>query len=246
MMTPTHALKKGVRYRYYVSSALLQGEKSKAGRVSRVPAEQVERLVIDAIRQRVGAAMAESEDNVSDQRNRETIHNLADDRQLVHAHVQRVDVGHDMLQAQVTLAGSKSAGQRRTRTNDRDNDDGSKSTHRRSVVLRIPWTKRPSKAPREIIAPSDATPRLDNRPIRAETRAKLVTAIAQGRRWLDEIVTGTVNSVEQIANRERCSVRQVHMTLSLALLSPTLVQAAVEGRLPRGIGIASLRDAPVA
>ena len=38
--------------------------------------------------------------------------------------------------------------------------------------------------------------------------------------------------------------RQVHMTISLAFIAPTLVQAAVEGRLPRGIGVASLRDAP--
>ena len=246
LMTPTHALKKGVRYRYYVSSPLLQGEESKAGRVSRVPAEQVERLVIDAVRHRLSAATAESEDdeNVSDQRGREAIHDPIDDRQLIHAHVQRVHVGNDMLQVQMTLAGSKSAAQRRMRTNDRPDVEGSKSAHRRSVVLRIPWTKRPSKAAREIIAPGDASPRLDNRPIRAETRARLVTAIAQGRRWLDEIVTSTANSTEQIANRERCSVRQVNMTISLALLSPTLVQAAVEGRLPRGVGVASLRDAP--
>jgi hypothetical protein len=41
------------------------------------------------------------------------------------------------------------------------------------------------------------------RPIRAETRAKLVASIARGRRWLDEIVTGAVTDVEQIARRER-------------------------------------------
>src|SRR4051812_43748110 len=36
-----------------------------------------------------------------------------------------------------------------------------------------------------------------------------------------------------------------YMTISLAaFLSPTLVQAAVGGRLPRGVGIARLRDAP--
>jgi len=34
------------------------------------------------------------------------------------------------------------------------------------------------------------------------------------------------------------------MTISLAFIAPSLVQAAVEGRLPRGIGVASLRDAP--
>jgi hypothetical protein len=34
------------------------------------------------------------------------------------------------------------------------------------------------------------------------------------------------------------------MTISLAFLSPTLVKAAIDGRLPRGIGVAHLRDAP--
>ena len=81
------------------------------------------------------------------------------------------------------------------------------------------------------------------RPIRSETRVALVASIAYGRRWLDEIVTGNVD-VEQIAAREKCSVRQFNMTISLAFLSPTLVKAAVDGRLPRGIGIARTRDAP--
>ncbi|MEO6780542.1 MAG: hypothetical protein ABI196_06460, partial [Bradyrhizobium sp.] len=36
---------------------------------------------------------------------------------------------------------------------------------------------------------------------------------------------------------------QVNMTISLAFLAPDLVRAAVEGRLPRGIGVERLRDA---
>ena len=110
--------------------------------------------------------------------------------------------------------------------------------------MRIPWSKRPPKAAREIIAPSDARPRHDDRPIRAETRAKLVTAIAQGRRWLDEIVTGKSTSVDKIAERERCSVRQVNRAITLAFLSPRLVEAAIDGRLPRGIGVATIRHLP--
>ncbi|MCP1775413.1 hypothetical protein [Bradyrhizobium japonicum] len=74
--------------------------------------------------------------------------------------------------------------------------------------------------------------------------ARLVTAIARGRRWLAEIVSGSVTCVDQIASRERCSVRQVNMTISLAFLAPDLVKAAVEGRLPRGIGVERLREAP--
>src|SRR5256885_9095129 len=45
-------------------------------------------------------------------------------------------------------------------------------------------------------------------------------------------------------HRHKCSVRQINMTISLAFLAPDLVKAAVGGRLPRGIGVERLRDAP--
>jgi hypothetical protein len=84
----------------------------------------------------------------------------------------------------------------------------------------------------------------DVRPTRIERRARRVRAIARGRRWLDEIVSGSVTDVQQIAARQKCSARQVNMTISLAFLVPDLVRAAVEGRLPSGIGGERLRDAP--
>jgi hypothetical protein len=99
------------------------------------------------------------------------------------------------------------------------------------------------KRRRDIIVPTSASPH-DRRPIRAETRSTLIASIARGRRWLDELVTGTVTNVEQIATRDKCSVRQVNMTISLTFLAPSLVRAAVQGRLPRGIGVSRLRDAP--
>jgi site-specific DNA recombinase len=37
-MSPSHANKKGVRYRYYVSQALLQNRKDEAGDRARCPA----------------------------------------------------------------------------------------------------------------------------------------------------------------------------------------------------------------
>ena len=47
-----------------------------------------------------------------------------------------------------------------------------------------------------------------------------------------------------IATRERCSVRKVNMTISLAFLAPDLVKAAVDGSLPHGIGVTRLYDPP--
>jgi site-specific DNA recombinase len=117
---------------------------------------------------------------------------------------------------------------------------GSKAT-----TLTIAWKKTPSKKPRELIPPTSTTSRSDPRPIRAETRTKLIAAIAKGRQWLDELVTCNVTNAEQIAAREACTIRQVNMTISLAFLGPALVNAAIEGRLPRGVGVANLRDAPL-
>ena len=82
------------------------------------------------------------------------------------------------------------------------------------------------------------------RPMRSESRATLVTSIARGRRWLDELTTDTNASAASIAKREGCSARKVNMTISLAFLAPDLVRAAIEGRLPHGMGVTRLADLP--
>ena len=48
-MSPTHATRRGLRYRYYVSTALVQGRRADAGTVARVPAEAIETAVCDAL-----------------------------------------------------------------------------------------------------------------------------------------------------------------------------------------------------
>jgi site-specific DNA recombinase len=112
-----------------------------------------------------------------------------------------------------------------------------------SDEISIPWEKPPSRKSREILLPHNAS-RGDVRPEKFEHRARLVSAIARGRRWLDDVVSGRITTVAQLCTREKCSVRQVNMIISLAFLAPNLVKAAVEGRLPRGIGIERLRDQP--
>jgi hypothetical protein len=54
-MSPTHANKLGVHYRYYVSQALLQNRKAEAGSIARVPAPEIESLVRDGVRRHLAA-----------------------------------------------------------------------------------------------------------------------------------------------------------------------------------------------
>jgi site-specific DNA recombinase len=221
-MSPSHARKLGVRYRYYVSSPLLHGQAGRAGSVRRVPAAEVEALLARAVRAHLGDSTQ------------------TDDRDLISAYVVRAEVHADQLA--VTL---KAPTQGRSQGPGNGTPPSPETSGRDAdrTVLHIPWRKTSSKRRREIIVPTSAS-RHDLRPIRAETRVALVTSMAHGRRWLDEIVSGTVTGVEQIAARDKCSARQVNMTISLAFLAPDLVKAAIEGRLPRGIGIARLRDPP--
>ena len=107
----------------------------------------------------------------------------------------------------------------------------------------IPWSPQPMRRKHEVIGPAP-----DNgaaHPIRAAARSKLLHGIAQGRCWLDEIMTGSIDDIEAIARRESISERSARMTISLAFLAPDIVQAAADGALPRGFGISRLTDLPL-
>jgi site-specific DNA recombinase len=150
----------------------------------------------------------------------------SDDAELITRWVHRIEMRRTEIA--VTLLSEDHA----------SNDDTTTS------LLAVPWSKTPHRPRRDVIAPQGASTAAVL-PIRADARAKLVTAIARGRQWLSEIETGTA-TVDGIAAREACSKRHVSMTISLAFLAPSLVKAAVDGRLPRGIGVARLFDAPTA
>jgi site-specific DNA recombinase len=49
-MSPSYSTKNGIRYRFYVSSALLRGRKADAGSVGRVPAAEIESTVLTALK----------------------------------------------------------------------------------------------------------------------------------------------------------------------------------------------------
>jgi len=149
-----------------------------------------------------------------------------DDKALVQNHVTRVEVQPDRLI--IELAKLKDAKARR------------RTSPRRLEVL---WRKLSATRRREILLPETLSTH-PIRPIRSENRALLIASIAKGRRWLNELKTEPSITVESIALRESCSVRKVNMTISLAFLAPNLIKAAIEGRLPYGMGVTRLCELP--
>ncbi len=61
LMSPSFSSKNGVRYRFYVSSALLRGRKAASGSVTRVSAQAIEQVIVQALRARHPDAPANDE-----------------------------------------------------------------------------------------------------------------------------------------------------------------------------------------
>src|SRR5215204_2387513 len=194
VMTPTHAQKGSRRYRYYVSQAVLQGKPGR-GSMVRVPAPEIEALVIGAMRSATPTNPA-----------------LSDGDLILH-HLNRVTLHEGRIE--IAINGEDEA------------------------PINLPWSKESPQRRREILVPEGSEP--DLRPMKVEDRSRILKAIARGRTWLQELLSGQLAGSEEIAIRERCSERSIRMTLSLAFLSPEVVQAIIA---PRGIGVTVLADLP--
>ena len=112
-------------------------------------------------------------------------------------------------------------------------------------ILIIPWTP-PSPYRRREIIQGEGEQTSAMRPMKTKARAVLVDALRDAHRWLDELTTNSDQTIEALAAREGKTERSIRITLSLGFLSPTLAQAAIDGRLPRGFGVKRLMDLPMA
>jgi site-specific DNA recombinase len=168
-MSPSHARRRGIKYRYYLSSAILNGQPDKSGSVSRVTAGEIEVLVVKSVRDHFKLPT-----------------DSKDDPTLVRDHVIRVEVQPDRLI--IELARVEAAGPQKKHDRQR---------------IEIPWRKTSSTRRREILV-SDTMTTEAARPIRSESRALLIAAIARGRRWLVELTTDPTATIESIASEAGC------------------------------------------
>jgi site-specific DNA recombinase len=234
-MSPSHATKGGRRYCYYVSQAVLQGRKEDAGSIFRVPAMEIERRVIDAVRgagpalvpersigrqsiQAVGRPAATIDGAAS-----AAPSNVFDFGGDLRAAVERITIRRTALEIQLA---QEIAGEAPDR------------------IMLVPWTP-PSPYRRREIVQGEGEQFAAVRPMRTQARVVLVDALRDAHRWLDELTTDPIRTIESIAAPEKKTERSIRMTLSLAFLSPALVKAAIDGRLPRGFGTKRLMDLPM-
>lgn len=219
-MIPSHASKSGLRYCYYQSWVLNQGQKEKAGIVSRVPAQEIEQAVRAAVLERTGSGIMDPTDqNVPSEVNGPSWTDC----------IERIEVGVDSLTISLKQEASLA---------DPGCDDAQTTAFTTTTTFTVPWSKPPMRRRRELTVPDDSTPQ--HRPIRSEARSRLLKAIAQARVWQHRLLTDRTADFSTITRENAISDKTVRATLSLALLAPDIVEAAIEGRLHRGLTVTQM------
>ncbi|MBU3888575.1 recombinase family protein [Methylosinus sp. KRF6] len=221
-MSPSYAVKKGVRYRYYVSQAMLQGDKANAGSLPRVSAPEVEERVCAALRR----ALRLKDDAV------------IMDKAFIAAHVARVMIGADRIDAEFFEALDGAAeGSSRTGDNDADSDEIEPGglVERPTTKIGIPFA--PTKNPRKgvVYAPGGEAKHLG-----AEASEQLLASVARSRRWMEAILAGRIASFEEIAAAENLNESYVRRLAVLAFLSPKILRAIVSGVAPASCTVSAL------
>jgi site-specific DNA recombinase len=227
-MTPSHAVKGGVRYRYYISrrtaepaqgsaAAILQ----RAAPILRLPAPDVEKAVVEAL---TGGGLLKGATAMPSANGLGSRAEEVDARQVdvVRDLLERVDIGSTTIE--IRLAESPA------------------ETSRPGTII-VLWSKQATRVQRDVIAPGQRQCE-DPRAMSSDTRTRLLAGIAAARRWLDDLVTARLADIDALATREGRSARSVTMLLSLAFLAPDLVKAIVDHRMPRGIGLTQMMDLP--
>jgi site-specific DNA recombinase len=217
-MTPSHSNKDGVRYRYYVSHTLLQRRKKDAGRVTRVPAIQLEKLVVEAIRAKEWPGM-EPKAGLSD-------------HEVIDRHVTGIIVRPNSIDIELkepTLApaplmdGPENAGP---------------ETSSACTVISMPWSTPAFTSVKGVLHQPEAKPTL-----KQETRDAILLAVAKARSWIDDLVSGRVQSFDEIAEREGKVERHIRLLTPLAFTPPRTLAAIIDGIGPHDATVTALAQA---
>jgi site-specific DNA recombinase len=219
-MTPSHSNKRGVRYRYYVSHALIQGRRHQSGSVSRVPAVEIEDLVLQAVRQDLSSRIPE---------------NVPSDQNAIIARIDKIIVKREAIEIKLLKTEPTSTnaipGKRKSKEAQSAN----------SNTISVPWTAPAFVAVKGII---HALP--ENGPtLTPDTRDTLLNAIAKARRWIDDITSGRVKSFAYIAKNEKKVERHIRLLAPLAFVAPSIVQSIIDGTAPANLTVTELAKSSV-
>ena len=232
-LTPSHAVKKGRRYRYYVSAALITDAGTDRAQGWRLATPEIDEAVIRILGnaltsparlvERFGAV------NMPSDQIRKVLSRAArmaaalsgspgERAKLVRELVEKITVDEKAIIIKLRrglLLGEDVSSSASEPANDKAVElTAAVAFKHRGIETRLVLPG---------LAQQDRSSRCD---------PALIKAIARGRAWFEELATGRARSLEELAKRDGITRRYIRRLVGLAFLSPQLVEAILQGRQP--------------
>ncbi len=230
-LTPSHAVKNGRRYRYYVSAMLITEAGTDRSQSWRLAAQEIERCVIgilvDALTSPAGLLERLDTNGMPGDQMRRLLGRAARLAATLRTSPEgRAKIVRELVD-QVILDGK-----------------GIIIKMRCSALLggEVPLgvSHEPTGSTIELTAAVDfkrrgaetklVLPGLAQQNQASRCDPALIKAIARGRAWFEELATGRARSLQDLANRDGITRRYIRRLVDLAFLSPHLVEAILQGR----------------
>lgn len=234
--TPSHAVKKGRRYRYYIERRDADGEGDERSRVKRISADEIESIVVGAVIHQLhnsaklievtGASNLDAAKtksllkHASDLARKLKCKDGQDHHPIVRALIGKVIIGEQQVRMIISVSGLRSL-------LEMEETEKTLGDHDYEVV--IPARLRPRGVELKLVV-LDPSHRSEFNP-----DPTLIKALIKANAWLDRLFTDERCTISKIANAEGVTGRYIRRLLELAFLAPDIVEAILDGRQPADI-----------
>jgi len=242
--TPSHTIKKGRRYRYYVCQSVIRHPGFRAKGPTRLPAHEIEQTVTERLR-----VFLESDKYIFDQlrmpdddaafmqglirasqdlSQRSNTMTLAALRPVLATIVRRVVVRESSVELVLSRNSLRSVlvGERKATTAIESEVENPTDLIQLSIETKL---QRCGMEVRFVVPPDSAIATA------RQPKPSLLKALARAHEWYGWVIDGTVGGPTAIAHRTGLDERYVSKVFRCALLAPDIVEAIVEGRQPEGL-----------
>lgn len=216
-LVPVHVNKKGRRYRYYISQSLSANPKDSSSSGWRLPGQGIEQMITHAalgiLLDDVAITAALQESGI-ETRYIPSLLNTASKIKLgtgdvvIDSFVERVELRQNGVRLTLSLASLMAP------------EIDSKAV---TIVRDIPMQMKRRGMEMKLIIGGNGPARVDQ---------TLVKTIVRAHKWFGDLVSGRVHSMAEIASREGIDKSYVSRIITLAFLSPDIIESIIAGRQP--------------
>jgi site-specific DNA recombinase len=241
--TPTHALKNAKRYRYYTSQTVVQHAGVKPA-ITRFPAQELEQFVKSQVLLLLqtpekcatgmrntpskGAAIEKARDLAK----RWPLLEVSKQHEFIRTVVQRVAIGQTTVWIEIDKSELVAA------LLELNSEVVSAWFSGQSTILKLTGAFQALRQRGElrVIAPLN-----DGECFQGSRMPSLVKAVARAHNWYEQIVTGEISTVGQLARKSTLTQRYVRRLLQCARLSPQITEALLTGKHPPNLTLKEIQ-----